>query len=158
MGYLDLDQWNDRRIPIEGGTAPYTVSLVSGDLPTGGALESDGYVEGYGIIPQDGSFTITVTDSSSPAETLTVDVGLDVYESPYSPSYNSPGIPAVIEADDALMPATQWIGPLAVQFHHSGNNTNPIVAELEQLVGEAVSEVVCTIPLLNYPNPGCSGA
>ena len=160
MGYVDMYQWNDSPIPIEGGKAPYTVSLVSGYLPTGIALEPNGHVEGYGLIPQDASFTILVTESSSPPQTLTTNVGLDSYEPPYSASTGKAGIPAVIEADDAVLPFTQQIGPLAVESHQSGGGgqTNPIVLELEQLVVGAVNNVECAVTtILEYirPGPGC---
>ena len=117
MEYAAVDQWFDNPVPIVGGTGPYTLTLVSGYLPTGLALESDGTVEGYALFPQDATFTVQITDSSSPAETLTTSIGLEAFAEPFSPSTGSAGIPEVVQADDLLLPLTQQIGPEAVQLH-----------------------------------------
>jgi hypothetical protein len=55
-----------------GGTTPYTWSLSGGSLPSGLTLNSStGYISGLPKIGSEGttSFTITVTDSSSPQRT-----------------------------------------------------------------------------------------
>jgi hypothetical protein len=62
-----------------GGTTPFTWSLGSGStLPVGLALSSDGTISGT---PQAGggfSFTVQVTDSSSPAQTASKELDLDI--------------------------------------------------------------------------------
>jgi hypothetical protein len=54
-----------------GGTAPYIWSLASGSLPTGLSLASGGTISGTPTAAGTSSFTLQVTDSSSPALTAT---------------------------------------------------------------------------------------
>jgi hypothetical protein len=57
-------------IQVSGGTTPYTFSITSGSLPSGLTLNnSSGYISGTPIQGTAGSFSFTVgvTDSSSPA-------------------------------------------------------------------------------------------
>ncbi len=74
-------------IRVSGGTAPYTWSMTSGNLPSGITLgSSTGYISG---IPEKGtagtySFTIGVTDSSSPAISGQQTFGLVVEKGGYT--------------------------------------------------------------------------
>jgi hypothetical protein len=157
MGYVLVNSWDTMQIPIVGGTAPYTVTLVSGYLPTGMALESDGTVEGYPPLQQDSIFTVDVTDSSSPAQTLTTRVAIQTWG-------GSP-ISQVEQADDSLLPATQSLGPELVQLHDQFNNgplsppTQQILNAVDCYVGAALWEITHTLPgLINtppFPQPVC---
>jgi N,N-dimethylformamidase beta subunit-like protein/F5/8 type C domain-containing protein/putative Ig domain-containing protein len=63
-----------------GGTPPYRWSIASGSLPLGLSLSSNGTISGTPLQSGSFSFTVRVTDSSSPAGTatqpLTLSVGL----------------------------------------------------------------------------------
>ena len=52
-----------------GGTAPYSWSVASGQLPAGLSLSSAGVISGTPTSSGTSSFTISVTDSSSPTQT-----------------------------------------------------------------------------------------
>jgi hypothetical protein len=55
-----------------GGTPPYTWNKLSGDWPAGLTLHSDsGVIDGYPTAPGDYTFTIQVSDNSTPAKTNT---------------------------------------------------------------------------------------
>jgi hypothetical protein len=55
-----------------GGTPPYTWNKLSGDWPAGLTLHSDsGVIDGYPTASGDYTFTIQVSDNSTPAETNT---------------------------------------------------------------------------------------
>jgi len=62
-----------------GGTAPYTFTVASGELPAGIALAANGDVEGtVGNSATTGIFTLRVTDSSSPPLVATQDYAIRV--------------------------------------------------------------------------------
>src|SRR5215467_1936438 len=62
-----------------GGTAPYTWSLASGSLPFGLSLSSSaGQISGMPSQAGNSSFTVQVTDSSSPAQTAKVQLSITV--------------------------------------------------------------------------------
>jgi hypothetical protein len=54
-----------------GGTAPYSWSAVSGSLPVGLSMASNGVVSGTPTTSGTSSFTVQATDSGSPAQTAT---------------------------------------------------------------------------------------
>jgi hypothetical protein len=61
-----------------GGTAPYKWSISSGQLPLGLALSSAGAISGVPSTVGQKSFTVEVTDSSSPATTAKAALAIDV--------------------------------------------------------------------------------
>ncbi len=61
-----------------GGTAPYTWSMTSGTLPTGLTLAAIGTISGMPTQVGNSSFTVQVTDSSSPAKTATQPLSIAV--------------------------------------------------------------------------------
>jgi hypothetical protein len=52
-----------------GGTAPYTWSINSGQLPAGLSLSSSGVISGVPTSTSSSSFVVTVTDSAFPSQT-----------------------------------------------------------------------------------------
>ena len=67
-----------------GGTAPYTWSVTSGKLPTGLSLSaSSGVISGTPTTAGTANFSVTVTDSESPAQTASASTSIVV--APASP-------------------------------------------------------------------------
>jgi hypothetical protein len=64
-----------------GGTAPYTWSIVSLSLPAGLSLSSSGQISGTPTTAGNSSFTVKVTDSSSPVQNATAVFGIDISSS-----------------------------------------------------------------------------
>jgi hypothetical protein len=63
-----------------GGTSPYTWSLLSGSLPNGLSLASDGTVSGTPTGPRGTStFTVQVTDVTDPMQTATKTLSITVH-------------------------------------------------------------------------------
>lgn len=107
-----------------GGTLPYTWSLSSGQLPTGLAVSSAGLLSGTTSTIGQFTFTVRVTDSSTPTKsatqslTLTVDAsvgGSGLSTSFYSMHVNHPSTPwfsvpvggeRLWDADNASWPLT----------------------------------------------------
>ena len=58
-------------LPVTGGTQPYNATVTSGTLPTGLAVSSTGILSGTPSGVGSFTFTVTVTDSSTPAQTAT---------------------------------------------------------------------------------------
>lgn len=76
-----------RVLSVTGGTQPYTWALSSGTLPTGITLDpTNGYLTGTPISGTAGShtFMITVTDSSSPAQSTQQSFTLYIEEGTYN--------------------------------------------------------------------------
>lgn len=136
------DQWTNRSLPIFGGTRPYSVVLDSGSLPTGLVLESNGEVEGYPLLAQEASFVITITDSSSPPQTLTTSAGIIT-------AYGSKVPPSGYTIDDYLLgaPGSTQLADALVQLHNNGAGlppnplTSPIVSVLETLFAPILDEI-----------------
>ena len=58
-------------LPVVGGTLPYTATLASGSLPAGLALSANGLVTGTPGSAGSFTFTVNVTDSSTPVQSAT---------------------------------------------------------------------------------------
>jgi hypothetical protein len=58
-------------LPVTGGTLPYTATVTSGSLPPGLALRSVGVLSGTPSSAGSFTFTVKVTDSSAPAQSVT---------------------------------------------------------------------------------------
>jgi len=162
MDYWDagqLDSYAEQALPFFGGTAPYAATLVSGNLPTGLTLESNGVVAGNALSAQHSLFTVQVTDSSTPPETITGQVQMFTGDSDTDQTQ--------IESDDALLlvPGTGELGSAFVEAHALGLNPlagasgepNPIVgaalAELESLGGTVGCDVYAYLPFRGCPLP-----
>lgn len=65
-------------VAATGGTASYTYALTSGALPTGMSMSSTGVITGTATTTGAYPFTVTATDSSSPQETATGNLTLNV--------------------------------------------------------------------------------
>jgi hypothetical protein len=62
-----------------GGTTPYTWKVTSGSLPAGLSLNAaTGAITGKPTASGTSSFTVTVTDSSSPAKTASANLSITV--------------------------------------------------------------------------------
>jgi hypothetical protein len=65
-------------LSADGGTAPYTWSVVSGKLPSGLKLNGSGGIAGTPTESGQTSFVVQVTDSSSPAESAKVGLAISI--------------------------------------------------------------------------------
>ncbi|WP_433985009.1 Ig domain-containing protein [Tunturiibacter empetritectus] len=74
-------------LTANGGTPAYIWSVTAGQLPSGLSLSSTGVISGAPTSSRNFSFTITVTDSSSPAQTAAVQFGLNI---PAAPPVSTP--------------------------------------------------------------------
>jgi 6-phosphogluconolactonase (cycloisomerase 2 family) len=58
-------------LPVTGGTLPHTATLTAGTLPPGLALSTNGLITGTPSSAGSFTFTVNVTDSSTPAQSAT---------------------------------------------------------------------------------------
>gem|GEM_PF-987463 len=66
-------------VAVSGGTSPYTWSVTSGSLPTGLSVNpATGAVSGTPTAAGSATFTVRVTDSTSPAQAATQSYTLDI--------------------------------------------------------------------------------
>jgi hypothetical protein len=65
-------------LSASGGTAPYTWSVSSGQLPTGLTLKSSGAITGVPTTAGQASFEVQVADSSSPAATAKASMAISI--------------------------------------------------------------------------------
>lgn len=68
-----------------GGTTPYSWSISSGSLPAGLSLSSAGQISGTPTAAGTSSFTVKVTDSSSPAQTSTKSFSITISNASVTP-------------------------------------------------------------------------
>ncbi len=78
-------------IVVSGGTAPYTCALATGTLPIGLTLAPSCLVSGTPTTPGTSAFTVTATDSSSPALMTTGPESITVSALPVLVISNPPG-------------------------------------------------------------------
>ena len=76
-------------LTVTGGTAPYTWTVSSGALPAGMTLSSSGVLSGTPTVSGTFNFSVTVTDSSKPVQSLTASYTLSVAAPPISISSSS---------------------------------------------------------------------
>jgi hypothetical protein len=72
-------------LAASGGTTPYRWSLSSGSLPAGLTLSSGGLISGTPTTAGTSSFTVKVTDSSSPSQTASRSFGITISQSSATP-------------------------------------------------------------------------
>jgi hypothetical protein len=77
-----------------GGTAPYTWSISSGNLPSGLSLASNGVVSGSPKASGNFSFGVTVKDAGSPAQTASATITLSIVASGTPLAISSTALPA----------------------------------------------------------------
>jgi hypothetical protein len=95
-----------------GGTAPYTWSISSGSLPAGLSLSpSTGTISGVPSVSGTVKFTVTVSDSSSPAQTASAATSIVV----------SPTTLAIVAS---ALPSTQVGTPYSQALKASGGTTS----------------------------------
>ncbi len=110
-------------ITAAGGTGPYSY-VASGSVPTGMTLAADGTLSGTPTVAGSYSFTVTATDSASPANsgdaayTLVIDAAStgSFTFSPASGSHLTTGMPG--EAYNASVTATGGTGALVYSLDH----------------------------------------
>jgi hypothetical protein len=76
-------------LQASGGTTPYNWSLASGQLPSGLSLSTSGQISGTPSASGTYSFTVKVTDSSSPAKTATASLSITVASSGFTVTTSS---------------------------------------------------------------------
>ncbi len=65
-------------IPVTGGTGPYTCVLTSGTLPAGLTLGTNCQITGTPTTAGTSTFTVTATDSSNPAQSVSTTITLTI--------------------------------------------------------------------------------
>jgi hypothetical protein len=68
----------DQLLPIQGGTAPYSVAVVGGAVPPGMTLDSTGDLRGIPAASGTYSFSVQIADSGSPKQSITVPVSITI--------------------------------------------------------------------------------
>jgi hypothetical protein len=134
-----------------GGATPYSWSITAGALPAGLTMNSYGLISGVPTAWGTFTFTVQATDQSSPAQTASAQVTLDVTEAPPSTSV---GIPA----NDATVSGTQTIdasastGVTSVQYELTGGGLNDdvIATATATVYGWLASWNTTTVPNGTY--------
>ncbi len=66
------------QLAASGGVAPYSWSLVSGDLPSGLSLNAAGAITGTPTSPGTSNFTVKASDAESPAQQSTAQLSITI--------------------------------------------------------------------------------
>jgi outer membrane protein assembly factor BamB len=157
-------QYYDQSIGVTGGVAPYATSIISGQLPQGMSLDQNGNLTADEITSAGTyTFTVQVTDSSTPPQVVTATYTLDVVAvaepqtitftstnpSPVgvgAPSYTptataSSGLPVTISLDSSSTGCTLSSGVVSfvapgtcVIDANQAGNANYAPAELQQSI------------------------
>jgi hypothetical protein len=96
-----------------GGSAPYTWSVTSGNLPAGLSLDpSTGIISGTPAGAGTSAFTVAATDSGSPAQTVTANESITIIPvAPLAMQNSALPSPTVGQQYSATVPATGGIAP-----------------------------------------------
>lgn len=100
-------------ISVSGGTAPYTFSLQSGSLPAGLTLSSTGVISGTPTTAGAVSFSVRVTDSSSPTGSATGSFNLTINAPPMSITTTTLATPSLGYAYSQAIAASGGTAPYA---------------------------------------------
>ncbi|RSL19413.1 putative Ig domain-containing protein [Edaphobacter aggregans] len=100
-------------VAASGGTTPYTFSLSSGSLPTGLTLSSAGIISGTPTAAGASTFTLKVTDSSSPALSATASFSITVNSSPMAITTATLSTPTLGSAYSQAIAASGGTAPYA---------------------------------------------
>ena len=106
-----------------GGASPYSWSLSGGALPAGLTLNSYGLISGVPTAWGTFSFTVKATDMSTPAQTATKQLTLDVIEAPPSTNVVIPSSGATVSGSQNL-DAGASSGVTGVQYEVTGGGLN----------------------------------
>ncbi len=131
-------------LAASGGTLPYTWSIVSGSLPGGLTLNSGtGVISGTPTATGTFSFTVQVTDNSSPGQTATKALSITV--SAQQTSYTiwaATTVPGVVDAgpDSAVELGVKFRSDVngyitGIRFYKASTNTGTHVGNLSSSTG-----------------------
>ncbi len=81
-------------LSVSGGTAPYSWSITAGSLPPGLTLSPSGHVSGTPTASGTSSFTVKVTDSSSPLQSATASLSIVVAAAATSVQITTTSLPS----------------------------------------------------------------
>ena len=123
LSNADQNQSYSTAISATGGAVPYSYSLTSGALPAGLTLNSYGVISGVPTTWGTFSFTVEATDTSSPAQTATQQLTLDVIEAPPSTNVVIPSSGATVSGSQTL-DAGASSGVTGVQYEITGGSLN----------------------------------
>jgi uncharacterized protein (TIGR03437 family) len=107
-GMLTVD-YPVQPLSASGGVPPYLFAVTSGSLPAGLALDPTGSISGIPTASGTSSFTITVSDSSTPA--LTGAANLSIAVRPFAPDLilSSGSVSFSLVAGTAVLPGSQTV-------------------------------------------------
>ncbi len=95
-----------------GGTAPYTWSFVSGNIPAGLSLNtSTGLISGTPTTAGTGTFTVAVADSESPAQTKSVTLSIVIAPVSLAITTSSVSSGTISSAYSSLLQVSGGTGP-----------------------------------------------
>ena len=122
-------------LSASGGTSPYTWSITSGSLPAGLTLSAGGVITGTPTAAGTYKITITVTDSSSPAQTQSAATSLIVAA---GATTTGPGQTWFVRPDggsrfSANVPTGQCNGQYDAAYPGSGTDQNCAFSSVQYL-------------------------
>jgi hypothetical protein len=123
LGNANQNQSYSAGVAAGGGAVPYSWSLTAGALPAGLTLNSYGVISGVPTAWGTFSFTVEATDASSPAQTATKQLTLDVIEAPPSTNVVIPSSAATVSGSQTL-DAGASSGVTSVQYELTGGSLN----------------------------------
>jgi hypothetical protein len=123
LGNANQNESYSAAVLATGGASPYTWSISGGALPTGLSLNQYGLISGVPTAWGTFTFTVKATDMSSPAQTATKQLTLDVIEAPPSTNVGIPSSGATVSGSQTLG-AGASSGVTSVQYEISGGGLN----------------------------------
>ena len=137
-------------LTANGGTLPYTWSIIDGSLPSGLTLNSSsGAITGIPSATGSVSFTAQVMDAGSPAQTVTKSLSITIVSVPLVTIWPSTTVPSLVDGgpDSAVELGVKFRSDMAgtitgIRFYKAAANTGTHIGNLWSGTGTPLATAI----------------
>jgi hypothetical protein len=135
-----------RQLIATGGTTPYTWSLLSGSLPAGVVLNSNGIVGGTPTATGTFDFTVKVTDAQNATAQKPFTIVTITPATGYDGQFVSQNVPATLQQGQSFVVTIRWLNTGSTPWDGGGG-----FAIISQNPAHNIDWGGDTVPWINFP-------